>query len=89
MLPSTITPTAPRATDRFSSPSARLGCCQGRLASQRIRSGQARWAAAISSLVALAASRLTSGPPQNTFGQVRLMIAKSTPASSMRRMRSS
>ncbi|HEX8862260.1 MAG TPA: hypothetical protein VGC06_24835 [Actinomycetes bacterium] len=51
MLPSTITPTAPHATDRVSSPSARLGCCQGRLASQRIRSGQARWPPGTHSMV--------------------------------------
>ena len=63
-LASTITPDAPAALARSSSGSARSGYCHGSDANQRSRSGYAVRAAAMSSFMMRAASRLTSGPPQ-------------------------
>jgi len=50
--------------DRFSSARASVSCCQGSEANQRMRSGYALRAAAMSSFIILAASKLTSGEPQ-------------------------
>jgi hypothetical protein len=83
MLASTITPDAPAACARSSSGSASSGYCQGSDANQRSRDGCAVCACCMSSFMMRAAWRLTSGPPQNTFGHVSEITPMSTLHASM------
>jgi hypothetical protein len=82
-----MTPTAPRSHARASSSTAASGYSHGSEQSHRMREGYAVWAAAMSSLTICAAFRLTSRPPQYTLGHVSEMIARSTPAASICRIR--
>ncbi len=76
---STITPAAPARQARSSSGSARSAYCHGSVANHCRRDGCAVLAAAMSSFMIRAAFRLTSGPPQKTFGQVSETTPTSTP----------
>ena len=64
ILASTITPTAPLSQDLCNSCKASCSCCHGNDANQRMRSGQAFCAFAMSSFMMRAPLRLTSGAPQ-------------------------
>ena len=69
MLASTITPEAPAACARSSSGSASDSYCHGSDANQRMRSGCAVRAAAMSSFMIRAACRLTFGRPSSSWGR--------------------